>query len=62
MSSDPTVIGRSRLHPRALASRALLIVLFCLPMAGCNLLIDEFTWLDRVPPAAEDSPAAASEQ
>ena len=30
---------------------ALLAVLFlCLPISGCSLLLDEFTWLDRLPP------------
>lgn len=42
---------------RCLALAALLLVL---PLSGCSLLIDEFTWLDRAPPPADDAGDAAA--
>ena len=33
---------------------ALAVLLFCLPVSGCGLLLDEFTLLDRGPPPIVD--------
>ena len=55
MTRDPK--WRRPVLRRTLALAALLC---CLPLSGCNLLIDEFTWLDRVPPPAAEASAEAA--
>ena len=57
MNREPSRRGR-----RARRCGAALLLWLCLPLGGCGLLQDEFTWLDRAPPKAPaplaDVPAA----
>jgi len=55
MSCDPR--SRNRWRRRCLAFAA---VLFCLPVSGCGLLLDEFTWLDRGPPPPDPTESISS--
>lgn len=49
MTNDRSRGNRWRRHCAAFA-----VLLFCLPVSGCGLLLDEITWLDRGPPPIVD--------
>lgn len=40
---------------------AAIVALFCLPLGGCGMILDEFTWLDRPPPKTDVGAGAAGE-
>ncbi|MCA8950442.1 MAG: hypothetical protein KDE27_13130 [Planctomycetes bacterium] len=37
---------------------AIVAIAFCLPLAGCEMFVNEFTWLDQAPPPVPDAAAA----